>query len=1107
MSRPCVEYDYLSCAVNRTPHTAVWEHVGEDVLYFAVHKSIAAWEQPGKSRGAARLWPSQLKAQLHVLKALHREGACYALVAGSESGGIEAWCVHDAMLQSVSHIDKAHDGAVTALAVQSEGNTFVSGGADSAVHVWRLIDSNDGASLEQVQTIDLGRAYPLDMALFSLPGSPGVQVLVVGSTERYIRFFVSENGAPFSQYLQLDGHEDWVRCLDVTVAGDEVHLASGSQDSNIRLWKIMRDTPTEAPAKDAFDAQADALLDADGIRTKKNKIPLKTTDAWFVALDALLVGHDGWVTALQWHHPSDKKQYAALLSASADNSMIVWAPRERDADGWPLLDDSELQSALWLPLHRLGDVGSLSGGFLGALWRPLDTNSAVSSAVLTYDRHGALQLWLDQSGRWQPSWAVSGHAGPSSGIAWEPEGDYFLSVGSDRTARLHGDSSGWHEIARPQTHGYDLVKVAWLDRLEFASAADEKIVRIFHSSRQFVERALALGAIKTHVRKTNVVAVHVEKGKWLNGSAFCSTIRTAVEGAQGAVAVLVFSDDLEGGISGAPETLPQIERFLQAVYTYAWATAVKKDELLMDIDVHLIPGGPHTASAHKAVAAWAGDRSPRVATAYYLGDTATVLAPLRAERLVEGVADDASPLEPVSAQAPAPAAVAAVGGTFDHLHIGHKLLLTTAALCASKRLVIGVTDTALLAKKKHARYVESIERRMAAVRSFVRAIRAPFGEIALDVVPISDVAGPAGTDAEISLLVLTEETAAGATAIAGVRSDNGVPPLAVYTVGLVQDDSEASKVGSTAIRGWLETRGEPGTEYTVDYQMADALASLPAGASVPALGLSNRAETDAQSAATPHTLPVTAELQGMLLWPEHEKLYGHGYEILSVAGNAQTRLVASSCKATAPEHAVVRLYDGADRWRPLEPPLEGHSLSVTRVAITADAQYVLSASRDRSWRVFTKDGDSYVPLTGERAHARIVWDAAWSVDGDRVFATVSRDKTAKVWQLTPDGERPHALLATLPHSDAATAVAFGPGGELAVGLESGAVEVYAASADRTTWTHRLSLPQHHTAAVNALAFRPRGAWCDELNNVPYMLLSAGGDGCVRLVSWLATVSS
>ena len=33
----------------------------------------------------------------------------------------------------------------------------------------------------------------------------------------------------------------------------------------------------------------------------------------------------------------------------------------------------------------------------------------------------------------------------------------------------------------------------------------------------------------------------------------------------------------------------------------------------------------------------------------------------------------------------------------------------------------------------------------------------------------------------------------------------------------------------------------------------------------------------------------------------------------------------------------------------------------------------------------------YVPVAAEKSHARIIWDCAWSAEGD-IFATVSRDQ-------------------------------------------------------------------------------------------------------------------
>lgn len=45
-------------------------------------------------------------------------------------------------------------------------------------------------------------------------------------------------------------------------------------------------------------------------------------------------------------------------------------------------------------------------------------------------------------------------------------------------------------------HGYDLLDVAFIDPLRFASVADEKVVRVFEAPRGFVKLAGALGISK-----------------------------------------------------------------------------------------------------------------------------------------------------------------------------------------------------------------------------------------------------------------------------------------------------------------------------------------------------------------------------------------------------------------------------------------------------------------------------------------------------------------------------------------------------------------------------------------------------------------------------------
>ena len=67
--------------------------------------------------------------------------------------------------------------------------------------------------------------------------------------------------------------------------------------------------------------------------------------------------------------------------------------------------------------------------------------------------------------------------------------------------------------------------------------------------------------------------------------------------------------------------------------------------------------------------------------------------------------------------------VVALGGTFDHLHYGHKLLLTLAASITTEKLVVGVSDDPLLANKKFKEYLQGIEERREKVKSFLELIR------------------------------------------------------------------------------------------------------------------------------------------------------------------------------------------------------------------------------------------------------------------------------------------------------------------------------------------------------------------------------------------------
>lgn len=171
-------------------------------------------------------------------------------------------------------------------------------------------------------------------------------------------------------------------------------------------------------------------------------------------------------------------------------------------------------------------------------------------------------------------------------------------------------------------------------------------------------------------------------------------------------------------------------------------------------------------------------------------------------------------------------AVGAVGGTFDHLHAAHKLLLHMSLFISSQRLVVGVVADKLLASKAHSRLVEDIGTRLGRVNKFLK--RCGPGETVLDVVEIEDAAGPTAWDAEITALTVSRETLAGGNDVNRIRREKGLGELDMFVVNVISsrvtnddtfsivdlvgaDDGQLKelKMGSTAIRGWMDkNKGE-----------------------------------------------------------------------------------------------------------------------------------------------------------------------------------------------------------------------------------------------------------------------------------------------------------
>lgn len=303
---------------------------------------------------------------------------------------------------------------------------------------------------------------------------------------------------------------------------------------------------------------------------------------------------------------------------------------------------------------------------------------------------------------------------------------------------------------------------------------------------------------------------------------------------------------------------------------------------------------------------------------------------------------------------------------------------------------------------------------------------------------------------------------------------------------------------------------------------------MPDAANIPVLGLSNKAigedvsfadedalgEQSGGGQAEPvapislptHQPPLEDHLARYTLWPEHEKLYGHGYEISAVAVSHDRAVIATACKASSIDHAVIRLYDGKD-WHEIKPPLTAHSLTVTSLRFSSDDKYLLSVGRDRQWAVFQRDEASPEKYTlfmsNPRGHSRMILDAAWAPDrSPPLFATAGRDKSVKLWQLKDqgNGKPTFECTSTINLQSPATAVSFHPShGQssdsiLAIGDDTGRILLYSvassSSADALE-VKELSVFEPSISpskAITRLAWRP-GSEQDRL------LLAVASEDC------------
>ncbi|CAB9523680.1 Elongator complex protein 2 [Seminavis robusta] len=316
---------------------------------------------------------------------------------------------------------------------------------------------------------------------------------------------------PFHYCGALTGHEDWIGCLawQQTLSSSPENgsymLASGSQDWKIRLWKftttavkaeIITTTTTNEEDQDENledDDEVD-VEDEEDFEEHESRMDILWHDEQqpyqtSVSLEALLLGHEGPVTAVEWYPSQSSEQLSSqqssssiLLSSSMDRSIYLWSPSQDDG--------------IWTPVTRVGSAGGILGGSVGSTLLGYLNVLIQPPWLMGHAYGGALHIWHSSNNNphfWNATPCLTGHFDGITDLCWESTfGEYLLTVSLDQTCRLwaplqtnstnNNKKSAWVEVARPQVHGYNLSAITSLSspdhRHWIVSGADEKELRI-----------------------------------------------------------------------------------------------------------------------------------------------------------------------------------------------------------------------------------------------------------------------------------------------------------------------------------------------------------------------------------------------------------------------------------------------------------------------------------------------------------------------------------------------------------------------------------------------------------------------------------------------------
>ncbi|KXS20725.1 Nucleotidylyl transferase [Gonapodya prolifera JEL478] len=291
-----------------------------------------------------------------------------------------------------------------------------------------------------------------------------------------------------------------------------------------------------------------------------------------------------------------------------------------------------------------------------------------------------------------------------------------------------------------------------------------------------------------------------------------NTILTAVRSTSQRLVLLVDCPEIVQHKESPVLLWKQLNKLLGTLYVWATKEAYAIDRILMDIDVVFDGFCGYdlfkewtTLEAVFGLESDIANVTSRIPSHVGLHHVSPTSANLASEGEVSEISEQTS-------SGPLAYDHVVNGGTFDHLHAGHKILLTMSAWLARKDLTVGMIDNSLLASKRGATVMEPVHLRSSRVISFLRALRRDLDFFAPT---IYDPFGPTRTDPKFEVIVGSRETYKGCLAVNDERAKRSFSSLDIFIIDVISPEDVdvqdmAIKISSSDIRTWIIRKIEEG---------------------------------------------------------------------------------------------------------------------------------------------------------------------------------------------------------------------------------------------------------------------------------------------------------